>query len=66
MEFFIVELLLLSSAGSLLLMFVGMLDPGVDARIRDLSQFALRGPNAQKPSVQQNAEQDVRRFDEAA
>ena len=66
MEFFIIELLLLSSAGSVLLMILGLIDGAPDVRIPNLNRFEAGTPITDRPTAQVNAPQDLRRFDEAA
>lgn len=66
MEFFIIELLLLSSVGSLLLMILGLIDGAREVGVPNLNRFLSREAGADRPTVAGNAAQDVREFDEAA
>lgn len=66
MEFFIIELLLLSSIGSVALMALGLMDGASDIRIPNLNRFDSRTPSTGRAAVPINEGQELHRFDEAA
>ena len=66
MEFFIVELLVLSSAGSVLTMILGMVEEVPEIHVPNLSRFTVQIPSAGRPAISGDAEQHENRFDEAA